>query len=71
MNENRTSVISRTTARVAVLIAGLFLVVAVGAPFLLYDAPPSPEAVFATRLCCGTAPGSVAPPAVPALAPSR
>jgi hypothetical protein len=71
MNEDRTSVISRLTARIAVLIVGLLLGAAVGAPWLLYDAPPSPEAVFAARLCCAKTPGTTPPPAAPAIAPVR
>jgi hypothetical protein len=70
MTEDRSSIIGRLAARAAVVIVGLVLAIAVGAPFLLYDAPPSPEAVFAASLCCASAPGIVAPPSAPALAPS-
>jgi len=56
MNEVRTNVTSRQTARVAITIVGFVLALAVGAPWLLNEAPPSPEAVFAAKLCCTSAP---------------
>ncbi len=57
MNADRTGIIGRLAARAAVLVAGFVLALAIGAPWLLHDAPPSPEAVFAARLCCTHAAG--------------
>ena len=59
------------TARVAILIVGIVLALAVGAPFLLNDAPPSPEAVFATKLCCVKVPSVIAPRPAPMVAPAK
>ena len=61
MTEIRTSITSHATARVAIVIVGLLVALAFGAPWLLNDAPPSPEAVFAAKLCCVKAPSVVAP----------
>jgi hypothetical protein len=71
MNEDRTYVTSRHTARFAILIVGLFLALAIGAPWLLNDAPPSPEAVFVAKLCCATAPNALAPGTAPRIAPAQ
>jgi hypothetical protein len=71
MNETRTSLTSHLTTRIAVLIAGVVLALVVGAPWLLLDAPPSPEAVFAARLCCVKAPPVLAPGVAPRIAPSK
>jgi len=68
MNETRTNALGRLAARAAVLVAGLVLALAVGAPWLLYDAPPSLEAVVAARACCAKAPApaQVTPRQLPA-----
>ena len=71
MIEDRINVASRIAARVAILIVGVVLAFAVGAPFLLNDAPPSPEAVFATKLCCVKVPSVVAPRPAPMVAPAK
>jgi len=71
MTAERTSFISNLTARVAALIAGVVLALAFGAPWLLQDAPPSPEAVFAANVCCFKAPAVVAPGAAQRVAPAK
>ena len=71
MNADRTSTLGRQTARAAAWIVGLVLVFAVGAPWLLNDAPPSFEAVVVARLCCAKAPGAGAPRVAPPLAVAR
>ena len=43
------------TARAAIVVAALYLALAVGAPWLLNDAPPSAQDVLATQACCTTA----------------
>jgi hypothetical protein len=58
MTEDRNSLLSRFTARFAAVVVGAVLALAVGAPWLLHDAPPSPEAVLASSLCCTSAPGA-------------
>jgi hypothetical protein len=42
------------TARAALIVAALYLALAVGAPWLLNDAPPSAQDVLATQACCTT-----------------
>lgn len=37
-------------ARIVAIIAGLVFALVVGTPWLLHDAPPSPEAVIAAKL---------------------
>jgi hypothetical protein len=71
MDEDRVNGPRRHAARVAALVVGTLLALAIGAPWLLYDAPPSPEAVFAAAACCSNAP--TAAPARPAaiIAPAR
>ena len=71
MNEDRTNTTSRQTARCAVLIVGLFLALAVGAPWLLRDAPPSPEAVFVAKLCCAQGPNALPHGAAPVNPPAK
>ncbi len=57
MNEDSTGTTARRLAtRIAALIAGVVVVLALGAPWLLNDAPPSPEAVVAAKACCASAP---------------
>lgn len=70
MNADRTSFIGRLAARAAIVVAGFVLALAVGAPWLLYDAPPSPEAVVAAKLCCARATGAAAPRIAHVLAPA-
>jgi hypothetical protein len=43
------------TARAALIVAALYLALAVGAPWLLNDAPPSAQDVLATQACCTAA----------------
>ena len=43
--------------RAAVVVVSLYVALAVGAPWLLYDAPPSAQDVLASKVYC--APGSV------------
>lgn len=38
------------TARIAAVIVGIVIALGVGAPWLLNDAPPSPEAVLAAKV---------------------
>jgi len=58
MTEDRTTFIGRLTARFAAMIIGAVLALAIGAPWLLHDAPPSPEAVLASSVCCTSAAGA-------------
>ena len=71
MNEGRTNGTARHAARVAVWVVGLVLALAVGAPWLLYDAPPSPEAAFVAKLCCVKTSNAAAPVPAPKIAPAR
>ena len=57
MNEDRRNAAGRLTARIA-LVLGLAAALAVGGPWLLNDAPPSPEAVIAAAVCCAQAPNA-------------
>ena len=43
--------------RAAVVVVSLYVALAIGAPWLLYDAPPSAQDVLASGVYC--APGSV------------
>ena len=52
MNTLRMNAVGRYAARAAVLVAGVYLAFAVGAPWLLYNAPPSPQDVVAAQVCC-------------------
>ena len=45
--------------RAAVVVVALYVSLAVGAPWLLYDAPPSAQDVLASKVYC--APGSANP----------
>ena len=38
------------TARIAAVVVGVVIALGVGAPWLLNDAPPSPEAVLAAKV---------------------
>jgi hypothetical protein len=71
MTEDRINATSRIAARVAILIVGIVLALAVGAPFLLNDAPPSPEAVFATKVCCIKVSNAIAARPAPMVAPAK
>jgi hypothetical protein len=66
MNDRRTNATRPSTTRRALLVTGFILALAVGAQWLLYDAPPSPEAVVAARVCCAKLPPVTAPHALPA-----
>ena len=57
MNEDRRNAAGRLTARIA-LVLGFAAALAVGGPWLLNDAPPSPEAVIAAAACCAQAPNA-------------
>lgn len=59
MNEERRNAAARLTARIA-LVLGFAAALAVGGPWLLNDAPPSPEAVIAAAVCCAPAPNAAA-----------
>jgi hypothetical protein len=52
MNSMHFNLVGRYAARAAIVIAGVYLALAVGAPFLLLDAPPSPQDVVAAQVCC-------------------
>ena len=52
MNELRMNAVGRYAARAALLVAGVYLAVAVGAPWLLHNAPPTPQDVVAAQVCC-------------------
>jgi hypothetical protein len=43
-----------TLTRAAIVIVGLYLALAVGAPWLLYDAPPSAVDVLASEAYCAS-----------------
>jgi hypothetical protein len=46
-NPTRLSTLGATLAALV-----LYVVVAIGIPWVLNEAPPSPEAAFASRMCC-------------------
>jgi hypothetical protein len=71
MDQDRMNAYRRPLARIAALVAGALLALAIGAPWLLYDAPPSPEAVFAASVCCAKAPSAAAPRPAATIAPAR
>jgi len=52
MNALRLNLLGRYAARAAVVVAAVYLALAVGAPFLLLHAPPSPQDVVAAQVCC-------------------
>jgi hypothetical protein len=52
MNALHISLVGRYAARGAIVIAGVYLALAVGAPWLLLSAPPSPQDVVAAQVCC-------------------
>jgi len=56
---------SSRAARVAAIIVGMVIALGVGAPWLLNDAPPSPEAVFAAKVAQAQAAPHEAPVVVP------
>jgi hypothetical protein len=66
MNNSTASAAGRIAVRIAAIAAGLALALVVGTPWLLIDAPPSPEAVVAARVCCAAAPAAPQPAALPA-----
>jgi hypothetical protein len=53
---NETSRPVKWITRAAVVVVSLYVALAVGAPWLLYDAPPSAQDVLASKAYC--APGS-------------
>jgi hypothetical protein len=55
MTELHLNTISRHAVRAAMIAAGLYLVFAVGAPWMLHNAPPSPQDVVAAKVCCDKA----------------
>jgi hypothetical protein len=70
MNEDRLNWASRLTVRLAIMIA-FAAALAIGGPWLLNDAPPSPEAVIAAAVCCAKAPNAAARDSGVAIAPVR
>ena len=46
---------TRFAARAAVILAGMYLAFAVGAPWMLNDAPPTPQDFVASKVCCAKA----------------
>ena len=66
MNDRRPNATRPSTARRVLLVTGFILALAVGAQWLLYEAPPSPEAVVAARACCAKPSPVDAPHALPA-----
>ena len=66
MNDRRTNPARPSVALRALLVTGFILALSVGAQWLLYDAPPSPEAVVAAKACCAKPPPVAAPHALPA-----
>ena len=54
MSEYRLNAASRLTVRLAVIL-GFAATLAIGGPWLLNDAPPTPEAVIAAAVCCAEA----------------
>ena len=52
MNEYKISAVSRIATRAALIAAGIYLAVAVGAPWLINSAPPSLQDVIAAQVCC-------------------
>ena len=70
MNEDRLNATSRLTVRLALMIA-FAAALAIGGPWLLNDAPPSPEAVMAAAVCCAKAPNAAAHESAATIAPVR
>jgi len=70
MNEDRRNAVGRLTARIALLL-GFAAALAIGGPWLLNDAPPSPEAVIAAAVCCAQAPNAAARDAGAPIRPLR
>jgi hypothetical protein len=58
MNAMRINAVGRYAARAAIVVAAIYFALAVGAPWLLLDAPPSPQDVVATQVCCFKAAGA-------------
>jgi len=58
MNAMRMNAVSRLAARAAIVVAGVYLAFAVGAPWMLNNAPPSPQDVVAAQVCCFKAAGA-------------
>jgi hypothetical protein len=71
MNEFRANETSHHAARAAIFIAVIYLALAVGAPWLLNEAPPSPQAVVAAKVCCAKASSPAAAGRAPSVAPAR
>ena len=71
MQDDPTSIRNRHLARVAAVIVGIVIALAVGAPWLLNDAPPSPEAVVAAKVFGATAQARTAPDAPAKLPAAR
>ena len=70
MNEDRLNAASRLSVRLAIMIA-FAAALAIGGPWLLNEAPPSPEAVIAAAVCCANAPTAAARDSGVAIAPVR
>jgi len=66
VNERLMNAVGRLAARVAIVIASVHFAFAVGAPWMLNGAPPSPQDVTAAQVCCARlAGGADARPARP------
>jgi len=52
MNAMRMNAVGRYAARAALIVAGVYFALAVGAPWLLLNAPPSPQDIVAAQACC-------------------
>jgi len=55
MTEYRFHFARRFAARAAVILAGMYLAFAVGAPWMINDAPPTPQDFVASKVCCAKA----------------
>jgi hypothetical protein len=57
MNAMRMNAVGRSAARAAIVVAGVYFALAVGAPWLLHNAPPSPQDIVAAQVCCASSAG--------------
>ena len=69
MIESRLYHVGRYAARAAIVIAAVYLALGVGAPWMLNNAPPSPQDVVAARVCCAHAAGAAESRPARAVAP--
>ena len=71
MNSIPTAESGHVTARAALVVVALYLALAVGAPWLLQEAPPSAQDVLATAACCSVAPAALAATKPAKVGPAR